>query len=76
MQFALDRHVFFSWLLLGKEVVPVILWMVANRITALGLLLYLCDAQTFEIVVGAQGPMELGLQLVNMPLCGVRTLDA
>lgn len=53
-----------------------ILWMVANRITALGLLLYLCDAQTFEIVVGAQGPMDLGLQLVNMPLCGVRTSDA
>lgn len=53
-----------------------ILWMVANRITALGLLLYLCDAQTFEIVVGAQRTMELGLQLVNMPLCGVRTLDA
>lgn len=32
--------------------------------------------QTFEIVLGIQGPKELGFLLVNVPFCGVSTLDA
>lgn len=32
--------------------------------------------QTFEIVLGIQGPKEFGFLLVNVPFCGVSTLDA
>ena len=49
--------------------------MVADRLAALGLP-WCADTHTSKIMVGAQGLRQMGLLLVNVPVSGIKTLDA
>lgn len=68
------RPVLFSRLFSERELVALLLWMVADRLAAVGLLCC-TGTHTCNTCGGFPGPREMGLLLVNVPVCGLRTLD-
>lgn len=68
------RPVLSSRLFSERELVALLLWIFAGRLAAVGLLCC-TGAHTYNTCGGFPGPREMGLLLVNVPVCGVRTLD-
>lgn len=65
---------FFPCLLSGRELIALLLWVVADRLGAVGLLCC-TGTHTYNTCGGFPGPKEISLLLVDMPVCGIRTLD-
>lgn len=68
------RPVLSSHLFSEREVVALLLWMFADRLAAVGLLCC-TGTHTYNTCGGFPGPREMGILLVNVPICGIRTLD-